>query len=124
NPGNLSGNQRRDIDWTRVSTKTVYRPDGTQQLELFAYASEKRLHHPIFQVLEQDNRDYGLEARYTLEGELGGRRNSLIAGIAPSRGTTDEDRFLNVAGQPGARTNASRQTAANLEVYLENQHYM
>ncbi len=124
NPGNLSGNHRRDIDWTRVSNKTVYRPDSTQQLELFVYASDKRLHHPIFQVIEQDNRDYGLEARYTLEGEVAGRRNRLIAGISPSRGTTDEDRFLNVAGQSGGRTNASRQTAANFEVYVENQHYV
>ena len=48
----------------------------------------------------------------------------MIAGVAPSRGTTDEDRFLNVAGLPGARSNASGQTATNLELYVENQHYV
>ena len=63
NAGSVSGDQHRDIEWTRVSNKTVYRPDNRQQLEFFVYSSEKRLNHPIFQVIEQENRDYGMEAR-------------------------------------------------------------
>ena len=65
-----------------------------------------------------------MELRYTNEGELAGRRNRIVLGLAPSRGSTDEDRFLNDGGQPGARTNASGQAAKNIELYAENQHYM
>ena len=124
NPGNVSGDQHRDIYWTRLSNKTVYRPDAQQQLELFLHVSDKHLYHPIFQVFEQRNRDYGIEARYIVEGELAGRRNRLVIGIAPSYGSTDEDRYVNVGGDAGARTNASKQTARNLELYAENQHYV
>lgn len=121
--GNLRDDQRRDIRWTRLSNKTAYR-DGARQYELFAYASQKRLHHPIFQVLEQRNHDRGLEARYTDEADLAGRRNRLTLGLAASEGKTGEDRYLNLGGEPGARTNRSRQTARNLELYAENQHHL
>jgi iron complex outermembrane receptor protein len=120
---NLSGDQRRDIRWTRLSNKTVYR-QGDHQVESFVYVSDKRLHHPIFQVLNQDSRDHGAELRYTYAGDLAGRRNRFTFGVAPSHGTTDEDRFLNLQGEAGARTNRSRQTARNLEVYAENQHHV
>jgi len=121
NASSVSGNNRRDIRWTRLSNKTVYR-EGDHQLEAFAYLSDKQLHHPIFQVLNQDSRDYGAELRYTYSGDLAGRRNRFTFGISPSLGTTDEDRFQNIGGAEGARTNQSRQTARNLEVYVENQH--
>lgn len=124
NPGNVSGDQRRDIDWTRLSNKTVYRPDARQQVEFFVYASDKRLHHPIFQVIDQRNRDHGVELRYVREDELAGRRNRFTVGIARSAGTTDEDRFANAGGDNGPRTNASRQTARNVEIYAENQHHI
>lgn len=121
NPGNVAGDQHRDIYWTRVSNKTVFRPDAQQRFELFTYVSDKSLHHPIFQVIEQQNRDAGLEARYVLDAEFAGQRHQLTLGLAPSRGRTDEDRFVNVNGQHGARTNANRQTATNLEAYAEDQ---
>lgn len=119
----VSSDHRRDIRWTRLSNKTVYR-EGEHQFEAFAHVSDKHLHHPIFQVLTQDNRDYGAELRYTYTADLAGRRNRLTLGIAPSQGTTDEDRYVNLGGEAGVRTNRSKQTARNLEVYAENQHYV
>ncbi|RZU02494.1 TonB-dependent receptor family protein [Rivibacter subsaxonicus] len=122
NPGNITLDQRRDIDWTRASNKTVWRIDGEQQIELFAFAAWKQLDHPIFQVLQQDSRDQGLEARWLSEASLAGRRNRFVAGINAARGVTDDDRFVNVGGSPGARTDQSLQTARNLELYGEWQH--
>lgn len=121
NPGNVALDQHRDIEWTRLSNKTVWQLDAQSRLELFAFASYKELDHPIFQVIRQRNRDAGLELRFVGEGELAGSRNRFVAGIAPSRGRTHEDRFVNVAGSPGARTNESEQRADNLEIYAENQ---
>ena len=123
NPANVTGDQKRDVHWTRLSSKTVYR-DGAHQFELFAFASDKSLFHPIFQVLDQDNRDRGVELRYAFDAPLAGRRNRLVLGIAHSQGRTAEDRFVNVAGDRGARTNQSRQTARNLELHAENQHHV
>lgn len=123
NPAHITGDQQRDIHWTRLSSKTVYRV-GAHQFELFAYASDKSLFHPIFQVLDQDNRDHGVELRYAYDAPLAGRRNRLVLGLSHSQGRTAEDRFVNVAGGRGARTNQSRQTARNLELHAENQHHV
>lgn len=123
NAGTVAGDQHRDIRWTRVASKTVYR-DGGHQFEVMLYGSDKTLHHPIFQVLDQRNHDSGLELRYVLEGELAGRRNLLTLGLAPSQGRTNEQRYVNVGGNSGAVTGLSRMTARNLEAYVENQHHL
>lgn len=117
------GDQKRDIDWVRLSNKTV-KSFGDARLEFFAYYADKQLFHPIFQVIEQHNQDYGAELRWVSERPLGGRRNLLTAGIYPSRGTTLDDRYLNWNGTRGPRTNQFDQLAENLEIYFENQHYV
>ena len=122
NPANVSGHQKRDIDWYRVSNRTVVR-FGESRLELHGWYLEKTLFHPIFQLLDQKNKDGGAEARWVSEGTLGGRRNILTAGISPTRGTIEEDRWVNAGGSRGARTNKFDQVAENLELYVEDQHY-
>jgi iron complex outermembrane receptor protein len=122
NPGNVALDQRRDIDWLRVSNKTVWRLAPQRQLEAFAYLAVKALDHPIFQVLRQDNRDVGAELRWVDETPLAGRHNRLVVGLTGARGVTDDDRDVNVAGEPGDRTDRSRQTATSAELYGEWQH--
>lgn len=118
--GNVTSDQQRNIRWTRLSNKTVWR-DGAQRLEVFAYLSDKELNHPIFQVIDQHNRDVGVEVRYVVDQPLLGRRNRFTVGLAPSVGTTGEERHVNNGGVPGVLTNRSKQTARNLELYAENQ---
>lgn len=119
----FTGQQKRDLDVWRFANKTTIRFDNTR-IELAAYYSDKTLFHPIFQVLDQDNRDYGIEARLIHEGELLGRRNEFVIGFNPSRGVTNEDRWVNNLGSRGARTNKSEQIAENLEAYAENRWYI
>ncbi len=123
NPGNVSGDQKRDFDLYRIANKTTYQ-SGNQRLEASAFYAYKDLFHPIFQVLDIDYEDYGLDFRYTSDTLLQGRRNILTLGFSPTRGTADDDRFVNVGGARGARTAESRQTAFNLDFYAENQHYI
>jgi len=79
NPGNVALDQRRDIDWTRLSNKTVRR-DGATQLEAFVYFADKRLHHPIFQVIDQDSRDVGSSP------QARSSRSSSLSSGSPSEG--------------------------------------
>jgi iron complex outermembrane receptor protein len=123
NAANVSGNQKRDIDWYRFSNKTVWKL-GDARVELSAYYNDKRLFHPIFQLFDQNNRDAGAEIRWVSEAKLFERRNILTAGYQPSRGTIAEDRWLNVGGNRGARVNKFDQLAENHELYVENQHYL
>lgn len=123
NAANELKDQRRDIDWTRVSSKTVWRADAQQQWELFLYASDKKLHHPISLIIDQRNHDRGAELRYVRAGTLDGRRNRFTFGVASSEGRTWEDDYATASGGIyGVRTNKSRQTARNLEIQAENQH--
>lgn len=122
NPANVALDQRRDIDWTRLSNRTAWRIDAQQQLEVFVYAAWKQLDHPIFQVFQQDNRDLGLEARWVHAGLLDGRRNRFVAGFNTAWGRTDENRYVNAGGRPGTMTDSSLQRATNLELYGEWQH--
>jgi iron complex outermembrane receptor protein len=123
NPGNVAGNQHRDFNLYRLSNKTTY-AWGDQRIEFGAFYVYKALWHPIFQVLDINSNDYGMNLRYVSESPLGGRRNILTVGFSPVRGVATDDRYLNVAGLPGARTGQSDQTAVSLDLYAENQHYL
>lgn len=118
--GNLALNQKRDIDLSRVANRTVIVSDAGR-FTVSAYFSGKTLFHPIFQVLDQRNRDAGAELRWETEGHYGGLSQRLVLGMLYSRGSTHEDRWANIAGQRGARTGLNDQLARNTELYAEQQ---
>src|SRR5690606_3060020 len=72
----------------------------------------------IFQVLQQRSHDYSASLRYVNAYGAGHR---LVMGLTPSWNTVKDDRFINLAGQPGARTGESRQRSRNLAFYAQNQ---
>ena len=118
-PSNIAGNQKRDIDQIRLANKTTLR-FGESRLEIGAWFADKTLFHPIYQVLDQQNQDYGLDLRYITQNRLLGRDNEIVLGFAPSRGTTHDNRYVNVGGQHGDRTDKLYQVARNLELYAED----
>lgn len=127
NPGSVTLDQRRDFELDRVSAKLVYAPDEHNEWQVSAYFADKFLDHPIFQVLQQDSRDRGLDLRWRHEGELAGHRNVITAGVGASQGDTRDDRWVNRGranpdDHRGARTGQSDQIAKNRELFIENQH--
>lgn len=122
-PANLTGNNKRDFTLVRISNKTAYQWQD-HRLEASIFYSGKELFHPIFQILDIESQDYGAELRYISEAPLLGRKNRLTLGFSPTRGTDEDDRFQNVGGQRGARTNESLKTSTNFDLYAENQHYV
>jgi len=124
NPFNLFGDMRRDFFQWRVSNRTVYTLGENQHVEIAGFYSYKDLYHPIFQVLDIVSRDYGLNLRFVAAGTLFGHKNLFTAGFTPQWGDTDDNRFANLAGQRGPRTNKLDQRAANYVLFAENQYYM
>jgi iron complex outermembrane recepter protein len=120
NPGNLAGRQKRDFDLYRLANRTTFDLDG-RRIEVTAGYSYKDLWHPIFQVLQQRSNDFNAGVRYVDEHELAGRANRFIAGVSPSWNRVNDDRFVNVAGNKGARTAASDQRSRNFTAYAENE---
>ena len=124
-PGNLSQDQRRDFTLDRIAGKLAWAPDARHGLALSVFHARKSLHHPIFQLLEQESVDTGMDLRWRGESTWGGhRRNVLIAGLAYTRGSIDDDRFENIGGRAGARTNRFEQRASNSKLYVENQLWL
>jgi iron complex outermembrane receptor protein len=123
NPGNLAGQQKRDFPLYRIANKTAYRM-GEGVLEASAFYSYKDLWHPIFQVIDQVSNDYGIALRYVTEAPLAGHQNRFVVGFIPQWGTVDDNRYVNVQGQAGARTGQSKQDSSNYVLYAENSFYV
>lgn len=120
NAASLAGRQQRNFDLYRVANRTVLQLNESF-LELTAGYSDKDLFHPIFQVLRQRSHDYNIGARYVSDSSLGGHNNRVVFGVAPSWNRVEDNRFVNINGQPGAPTASSEQHSKNLAAYAENQ---
>jgi iron complex outermembrane recepter protein len=122
NPANLAGDHKRDFTLWRLASRTSWRLNATEQLDVSVFYADKALFHPIFQLLEVDSEDYGADARFVSDVPLGGRANRLVVGARALRGQNLDARAVNAGGSPGAPTNRLDQTATQLQLYAEN-HY-
>jgi iron complex outermembrane recepter protein len=123
NPGNITGDQKRDFDLVRISNLTTFKLNPEQRVEVGAFYSYKSLFHPINTIVEQGSDDYGVNTRFISDKKLFGNRNKLIVGATVQEGELDDDRFANVNGERGARTVQADQRSRNATLFAENQHY-
>jgi iron complex outermembrane receptor protein len=123
-PASVAQDPRRDFRLDRIAGKLAWASSENSGATLSVFHSAKSLHHPIFQVLDQDSRDDGIDLRWRSEGRLGGRGNVLVAGVAHARGAVDDVRHANVGGERGAPTNHFDQHAANTSAFVENQAWL
>src|SRR5690606_3493380 len=86
NAGAVAGDQRRDFRLDRLGARLAWTPSDASSVLVSAYLADKSLHHPIFQVLDQDSRDAGLDLRWRNQSDLAGRRNVFVAGLALAQG--------------------------------------
>ena len=120
--GNVALDQKRDFDLLRLSGRTTFLLSSGRRLDVAAFWSSKQLDHPIFQVLDQDSDDFGVDLRWQSETTLLGHPNRLVIGLRPEIGYLRDERFVNVAGERGAPTAAGDTTSTNLELYAEDHH--
>nr|WP_263967298.1 TonB-dependent receptor [Roseomonas sp. SXEYE001]MCV4208256.1 TonB-dependent receptor [Roseomonas sp. SXEYE001] len=89
-------------------------------LDLGASYAHRELDHSIFQYIDQRTDDVNGFARLTLEGEIGGLCNRLVAGGTLGFGTYDSRRYLNLGGHPGRLTASSTDRARSHSATLQN----
>lgn len=112
--GNFTGDQARDIDSLRVQNRTTIDLAGGT-LELGAFYNAKSLHHPIYQVVDQDSEDLGGMFRF----DWGSGPIAFTLGGETRHGTVDSERYVNVNGDRGAPTFAADQKARTSNLYAE-----
>jgi iron complex outermembrane receptor protein len=76
--------------------------------------------HPIFQVINQQSRDYGAEVRYENTLPLFGQSHHFTLGVQPAWLNMDNRQFVNEAGQHGELRKNQKDEAVNLAVYAED----
>jgi iron complex outermembrane receptor protein len=121
-PGNLTGDQQRNIDTVRIGNKTTIRFDATT-VEFGAFAVDRHLMHPIFQWLDYQYKDYGGFAKATDDRLIGGYRNRLVMGVNVVNGDIDNKQYANVGGYKGALLSSSLDKSKNTSVYVEDSFY-
>jgi iron complex outermembrane recepter protein len=122
--GNVANDYARDV--TGVRSALTLNWDIAENLALSggAYGVWKDLEHPIFQVIAQDSRNYGLFAKLDWDGEIAGRKADAYAGIWGRQGDLDSHFYLNRAGSRGALRSVSYQNARALDVFGEGRLFL
>lgn len=116
--GNFVNDQGRDVDSLRVQNQTTV-DLGASQLKVGLFLNDKSLHHPIFQVIEQDTQDRGGFARWDWEGD----RFEATVGAEARFGEVDYKRYANNNGASGALTFDADQEAYTSNVYSELRYH-
>ncbi|HEX2115881.1 MAG TPA: TonB-dependent receptor, partial [Alphaproteobacteria bacterium] len=121
-PINILNNYKRDIESVRLANRTTFLI-GDYEVTAGAYALDRSLFHPIFQVIDSYNRDYGAFVRANSEGTLFGNRDRFFFGANLNTGTNDNKRFVNNRGSRGALTFDTQEDAFNVDLFGENQYF-
>ncbi len=118
----IDSNWQRNYTLLRLANKTTFKRDD-RRLSLTTFWTRKDLNHPILYVLDQYSNDFGLHIQYHDLGDLLGHRNRFTAGLLPTIGVLQDNRYANKLGARGIKIADSEQTALNLNLYGEDAFY-
>lgn len=121
---NVAMNYQRDYASVRSTLSTRWRLNDGLVFEGAVYGTWKDLDHPIFQVIDQQSRNYGAFGRLDWEGQLFGLRADAYGGAWYRAGDLDANQWTNLAGSRGARTAKARQNAKALDVFAEGRLFV
>ncbi len=124
NAGNLALNYQRDMGSVRGAVQTRWRLSEGTVFEGGVYATWKDLDHPIFQVIDQESRNWGVFGRFDTETELAGKQADVFYGVSFRSGDLDANQWVNLAGSRGSQTAKSRQNAKALDVFAEGRLFV
>ena len=120
NPANQAQRWGRDYDLHHLGLQLRTQLGANQRLEISPYMQYRDIDHPIFQVINQQSRDYGAEVRYENTLPLFGRSHRFTLGLQPAWLDMDNRQFVNQAGQHGALRKNQKDGAVGLGVYAED----
>lgn len=121
---NLAMEYQRNMRSTRATLQTRWRLSDSTVATGGLYGGWKDLDHPIFQVLDQESRNWGAFGRLDWDGELAGRRADAFAGLWFRQGDMDAQQWVNLKSSRGARTAASRQNAKAIDAFAEGRVFV
>ncbi|MCI0352723.1 MAG: TonB-dependent receptor, partial [Acidobacteriales bacterium] len=121
NAVNVQGDWGRFYDYVRLGVGLTRQVKAGHEVGVHVFGQYRNMDHPIFQVIDQDARNFGGEVRYRFSGILAGKMMRFVAGFAPQFGDTGDRRFLNVNGQRSALATTFSTESRNYGFYFEDQ---
>lgn len=121
---NVANAYQRDYASVRTTLSSRWRLSPGLLFEGAVYGTWKDLDHPIFQVVDQQSRNYGAFGRLDWEGRLFGLRADAFGGAWYRSGDLDANQWVNVGGSRGARMAKARQNARALDVFAEGRLFV
>ena len=121
---NLASDQGRNQRGLRGSLRTTWRLSDQLVFEGAIYAVWKDLDHPIFQVIDQQSRNYGAFGRFDWDGEIGGKRADAFFGAWYRTGDMDSNFYVNNRGARGAPTSRTQQNAKAIDLFGEGRVFV
>ncbi|RAK57734.1 TonB-dependent receptor family protein [Phenylobacterium deserti] len=123
-PAAYAADQGRNQRGVRASLRTRWRLNEDALFEGAVYGVWKDLDHPIFQVIDQQSRNWGAFGRLDWNGQLAGRRADGFAGVWLRKGDLDSTFFVNRQGARGALQSLSLQNAKAADVFGEGRVFV
>jgi len=121
---NAASDQGRNQRGLRGSLRTTWRLNDQLVFEGAAYAVWKDLDHPIFQVIDQQSRNYGLFGRFDWDGQIGDKRADAFFGAWFRTGDLDSNFYANIRGARGAPTSRTQQNAKAVDLFGEGRLFV
>ncbi len=121
---NEVNNQQRNLNTLRLGTITTIQATPELRFEVGGSYVDRRLYHPIFQLVRNQTGDFNAFVRGIYDGQVMGLRNRTSFGFNYAEGTTDNLRFVNNRGIQGERTYQSEDLARTTTLYAENALYV
>ncbi|CAN5483985.1 TonB-dependent receptor [soil metagenome] len=122
--GNANGDQRRNQRGLRGALATTWRLSDDLVFQGAVYAVWKDLDHPIFQVIDQQSRNYGAFGRFDWDGQAGGKKADAFFGAWYRTGDLDSNFYVNKRGARGAPTSRTQQNADAFDVFGEGRVFI
>jgi iron complex outermembrane receptor protein len=121
---NLASDQGRNQRGLRGSLRTTWRLSDQLVFEGAVYAVWKDLDHPIFQVIDQQSRNYGAFGRFDWDGQVAGKRADAFFGAWYRTGDMDSNFYVNNRGARGAATSRTLQNAKAIDLFGEGRVFV
>ena len=123
-PANYALDYQRNQRGLRGSLRTSWRLNDSLVFEGGVYGLWKDLDHPIFQVIDQQSRNWGAFGRLDWEGEIGGMRADAYGGLWLRKGDLDSNFYANLGTARGAPRSRTLQNADAMDLFGEGRLFI
>ena len=123
-PANYALDYQRNQRGLRGSLRTSWRLNDSLVFEGGVYGLWKDLDHPIFQVIDQQSRNWGAFGRLDWQGRIGGLRADAYGGLWLRKGDLDSNFYANLGTARGAPRSRTLQNADAMDLFGEGRLFI